>query len=83
MEIPETRREEDALREHDEQKARHEETIEEHKRHPEDGVAYHHMKEDKRVMDEEIGFHEKGDRRQEDMDTAALTEEANTILREQ
>lgn len=78
---PESRREADALREHDEQKMRHERTIEEHERHPQDGVAYHHMKETKEPFDAKIGFDEKAERRQEDVDDSALKEEANTYFR--
>ena len=76
--ISERQREEDALREHEEQAARHEHTIEEHERHPEDNKAYHEMKEAKAVVDAEIGEHEKGDRRKEDMDTHAMMREANS-----
>lgn len=71
----------ETLREHDEMKERHERTIEEHERHPEDGVAYHHMKEDKRVADEELGFEEKAARRESDVRSHELTEEVNTALR--
>ena len=77
--ISERQREEDALREHEEQAVRHEHTIEEHERHPEDNKAYHEMKEAKAVVDAEIGEHEKGDRRKEDMDTHAMMREANSL----
>lgn len=78
IDIPESRREEDALREHEAQQERHERTIEEHERHPEDNKAYHEMKEAKAVVDDEIGEKEKGDRRKEDMDAHAMTREANS-----
>lgn len=80
IEIPETRREEDALREHEVEQERHEHTIAEHERHPEDNKAYHEMKEAKAVVDAKIGEAEKGDRRKEDMDAHAMTREADTEL---
>lgn len=70
----------ETLREHDTMKECHERTIEEHERHPEDGVAYHHMEEDKRVADEELGFEEKAARRESDVRDHELTEEINTDL---
>lgn len=73
-------REEDALRQHDELKERHERTIEEHERHPEDGTAYHHMKEEKRVTDEKLGFEEKAARDAANTADHELTEEVNTNL---
>lgn len=71
----------ETLREHDEMKERHEHTIEEHKLHPEDGTAYHHMKEDKRVADEELGFAEKAARDEAETRDHELVEEINTNLR--
>lgn len=71
----------ETLREHDEMKERHERTIEEHERHPEDGAAYHHMRESKRVTGEELGFEEKAARRESDVRSHELTEEVNTALR--
>ena len=78
IDIPESRREEDALREHEAEQQRHEHTIEEHERHPEDNKAYHEMKEAKEVEDAKIGYAEKGERRKEDMDAHAMTREANS-----
>ena len=80
MEIPETRREEDALRDHEEQQRRHEETIKDHKDHTEDGVAYHHMKEAERVEDEQLGYREKADRDHANQADHELTEEYDTML---
>ena len=86
MDIPGTKRADEELREHDEQKVRHEETIREHEEHPHDGVAYHDMKEAKEREQEDFGFirnKERGARREEHVDTHEMTEEANTILRDE
>ena len=85
MDIPESRREEDALRDHEQQKERHEKTILENEEHPRDGVAYHHMKEAKEREQEEHGFirnKERSERRQQEERDVDLKEEANTILSE-
>lgn len=80
IEIPESRREEDALRDHEEQQARHEHTIDEHERHPEDNQAYHHMKEAKEAVDDKIWYEHKGERRAQDVHDHELVEECNTEL---
>lgn len=82
IDIPETHQEEDALRDHDAQKARHEHTIEEHEDHLEDGAAYHEMKEAKEPIDGDIWFEHKGERREQDVKDSELKEEINTELRE-
>lgn len=83
IEIPETPHEEEALRDHDRQKERHEHTIEEHEKHLEDDVAYHEMKEAKEPIDGDIWFEHKGERREQDVRNSELKEEINTELREQ
>lgn len=86
MNNPETRREEDALLNHGEQKERHEKTILENEEHPRDGVAYHHMEEAKEHEEDEHGFirnKERSERRQQNERDVDLKEEANTILREE
>lgn len=83
IDIPETRREEDAVRDHEDQKARHERTIEDHERHPEDGKAYHDMKEAKEPVDGDLWFEQKGERRAQDVADSELKEEINTDLRQE
>lgn len=82
IDIPESRREENALRDHEEQKARHEHTIEEQERHPEDGKAYHEMKEAKEAVDGDLWFEHKGERRVQDVTDSELKEEINTDFRQ-
>lgn len=83
IDIPENRREEDALRDHEEQMGRHKHTIEEHQRHPENGKAYHEMKEAKEAVDGDLWFEHKGDRRAQDVADSELKEEINTDLRQE
>ena len=81
MDIPGEKAAEDAQRRHEAEQHRHEEDIRDHKEHPEDGTAYHHMKEDKVVMDEYIGHEEKADRRQQDEKDVDIKETYNTMFR--
>lgn len=77
----EPRQDRDALREHEDQKYRHEHNIMEHEEHPRDGKAYHEMKEAEEPIEAKIGFEEKAARREQDVQDASLKEEVNTALR--
>lgn len=79
----ESKQEQNELHVHEAQKERHEHTIDEHERHPENDKAYHQMKEAKETVDGKIWYEHKGERRQQDVDDSELKEEINTALRQE
>ena len=80
LEIPDSRREKEVLVEHENEQARHRETITANEDHPRDSEAARAEHKEHYAKDWKVGYEEHGERRREDEENVDIKEEYNTMF---